>query len=380
MPQMEATPTWLKVGATAPRIGVDRENKTILGAVVAQEGAFRESDPRGEFDGKALKEIVRLMKAKSPAGLKARFGHPNLSGDAAGSAIGRWHNPRLDSVTVDRNGEKVTLQAVRADLRLDASAFEVNPNGNLGDYMLTIAESDPGLISSSLVLQVNEEFRLNKDGTPKLGEDGKPLPPLWRPTVLHAADITDEGAAVDQLLSPGGADMADAVVRQGSEMLNRLFPNATRDVIEARCSAYLGRYLDGRFGTESASSLSASQRVLAMLWSVSEAEIKSNDAYQAKRLGDGIILRNFHGIGGSGFDLWNGRDDGASQRLKEFVGTVTEVLSEAAAPKPIMCPYDDQPCQEGCASADECEQEYEAGLAKDEPLHAEIEIRRRSME
>lgn len=244
---MKTEPDWLRADVVAPRIGVDREKRIILGYVVAQEGPFREPEPRGEFDLKSLREIIRLMKAKSN-GLKSRFGHPSLSSDAAGTAVGRARDPRLDRATVDRDGGHVSLMAVRADLHLDKSAFESNPNGNLGEYLLTVAESDNGLISSSLVLQVDEEWRLNKDGKPQANEDGTLLPPLWRPKVLHASDITDEGAAVDKLLSPNGVDLADAAVRQGSQLLDKLFSGQSRSVIEARCNAWLARYLTMRFG------------------------------------------------------------------------------------------------------------------------------------
>lgn len=241
---------WLKADAKAKAIGVDREARAILGAVVAQEGPFREADPRGEFDKKSLRTIVALMK-EAPGGLKARFGHPSLSDDAAGTAIGRWHNPRLDKVLVSRGGAQVELEAVRANLHLDKSAGPVNPNGDLAEYLLTVAESDPGLIATSLVLQVTEEYRLKKDGTRELDDEGKPLPPLWRPTKLHASDVTDEGAAVDAILSPrGGADLPDDVVRLATQALDRLFAGQTREVVEQRCGAWLERYLSRRYGDQ----------------------------------------------------------------------------------------------------------------------------------
>lgn len=246
MPKLKANPDWLRANFTAPRVGVDRENKVILGYVVAQEGPFRETDPRGEFDQQSLSTIVQLMTAKQ-GGLKSRFGHPSLSSDAVGTSVGRARDPYLDSVRVERDGRIVELRAVRANLHLDPSAFEANPNGNLGEYLMTVAESDRGLISSSLVLQVDEEYRLNKDGTPQTDKDGVPLPPLWRPTVLHASDITDEGAAVDNLLSTGGANRLDGVVREACKMLDSVFMGQDRDVVEERCRAWLGRYLEMRF-------------------------------------------------------------------------------------------------------------------------------------
>lgn len=361
MPQMKAAPDWLKASVTAPRVGVDRTNRAILGAVIAQEGPFRESDPRGEFDGKALKQIVALMKEKGATGLKARFGHPAASSDAAGTALGRWKNPRLDSVQVKRGGESVELQAVRADLYLDASAFEVNPNGNIGEYMLTIAESDAGLISTSLVLQVDEEYRLNKDGTRKMDDDGNPLPPLWRPTRLHASDITDEGAAVDQLLSPNGADRVTAMLKQGADILDKVFAGQERDTIEVRCLSFLARYLDHRFpDPDGGLSIPKPYQSALTQWMNEQAklsgvkDVKYTDA-------DGKEVR---------------LDEGANLPA----GTVLTVTGTADADelKVPECPVTEEPCDQGCPSADECQRED--WLAKDEPLHATIAVRVRAAE
>src|SRR5262245_9637458 len=110
---LKSVPDWLRANVTGPRVGVDRAHGIILGYVVAQEGRCLESGPRVEFDTKSLGEILRLMKAK-PTGLKVRFTHPSLSGDGLGTFLGRAKNPRLDTVSVERDGETVELQAVRA--------------------------------------------------------------------------------------------------------------------------------------------------------------------------------------------------------------------------------------------------------------------------
>lgn len=244
---MPAQSEWLRAN-TQGAIGVDRANKAILGYVVAQAGPFLEPDPRGEFDEKALKQIVKLMKLNKN-GTKMRLGHPGASEDSLSKYMGRAKNPRLDSVTVTKNGEQVTLMAVRADAYLSETAFEGNPNGNLGDYIMARAEEDPDSLSSSLVLQVEEEFRLEKNGTRKLGDDGKPLPPLWRPLAIHASDFVDSGAAVDGLLS-AGASLPDAIVRQGCQLLDAQFAGQSREVVEARLSAFMARYLSYRFGSD----------------------------------------------------------------------------------------------------------------------------------
>src|SRR4051812_5845969 len=113
--QMPVKPEWLKVQARsigtegAPR--VDRQNNVILGYVVAQQGPFK-SEGRGEFDGKALRTIVKLMKAE-PTGLKSRFTHPDLSSDGLGKFLGRAKNPRLDVITTkDADGNEVQIEAI----------------------------------------------------------------------------------------------------------------------------------------------------------------------------------------------------------------------------------------------------------------------------
>jgi len=244
-------PEWLKADAKGRPVGVDRENKIILGYVVAQEGPFK-TPGRGEFDAKALQTIVKLMRAE-PDGLKSRFTHPTLSDDGLGKFLGRAKRPRLDSTRVQREGEAVELRAVRADLHLSDTAFDT-PNGNLGKYVLDLAEQDPNALSSSLVVTKEDEVRLNSDGTRKLDDAGNPLPPLWRPIQLHATDILDEGDAVDGLLSAGLSleGLPDEIVRRATQMLTAAFPDAPREVIRARGLAWLERYLDYRFGPEPA--------------------------------------------------------------------------------------------------------------------------------
>ena len=147
----------------AKPLGVDREAKVIRGYVVAQLGAFKTAG-RGQFDDASLRQIVDLM-GKHPKGLRSRFAHPTESNDGLGSYLGRAKNPRMDG---DR---------VRADLHLDPTSFS-SPNGNLGGYLLDLAESDSDALSSSLVLQADKEAVLDAKGKPALDQDGQPVPPV----------------------------------------------------------------------------------------------------------------------------------------------------------------------------------------------------------
>lgn len=245
---LPAKSKWLRANAPAGDIGVDKENRCIRGGVVAQFGDFK-TPGRGSFNEDSLRLICRLAKTE-PMGLKCRLAHANASDDGISRFLGRWSNLRMDTATVRRDGETMEIPAVRGDLQLSETAFEGNPNGNLGQYVLDLATEDPDALSSSLVLQVEEKMRMDNRGHPLKDDDGNPLPPIWMPTSLHGADIVAIGDAVDSLLSAGiDVDaLPDAVLRQGAELLDRQFAGATRDVVEARLTAFAQRYLDHRFG------------------------------------------------------------------------------------------------------------------------------------
>lgn len=244
---MPAESTWLRANVASNPVGVDREAGeagVIFGYIVAEEGPF-ESEGRGEFNAKALKGIVKLMKANGPVGTRSRFTHPDLSGDGLGKHLGRARNPRLD--VVNRKG--VDVQVVRADLHLDVTAVDEPVGGGkpLGTYIMDLAESDPGAVESSLALHKDEELRLDRAGRPLRGEDGEVLPPLWLPTAILASDIVSEGDATHGGLLSADS-LPDAIVRKASELLDTQFSGCSREVVEARCMAYLGRYLSRRYG------------------------------------------------------------------------------------------------------------------------------------
>lgn len=244
MKTMKPHPHWLRAGVSSKPVGVDREAKVIRGMVIAQAGEFKDS--RGRFLADDIKEIVKLANAK-PKGLRSNFTHESLSSDGLGKHLGRVRGAFLGTAVDGRTGK--TVQAARGDLHFDETAFNT-PSGNLADYVMSLAESDPDAISSSLVLEIREEFLRDERGDVVLDEEtGEPVAPIWHPTVLHGSDIVSVGAAVDGLLSAGidVEGLPDAVVRQGAEMLDQFFRGQSRETIEDRCTAWLGRYLDAKF-------------------------------------------------------------------------------------------------------------------------------------
>lgn len=236
MPKLPPEPNWLRADGLGVPVGVDRDAGIIRGYAVAQRGPFK-TPGRGEFDEDGLRAIVAQMNAR-PAGLKSRFAHPGLSSDGIGTFLGRARSARLDGNTV------------RADLHLDPSSRST-PSGDLGGYVMDLAQNDPEAFGSSLVLQAEKKLRLDAKGQRLKDEQGEDLPPLWYPRKLHASDVVDDGDAVHDGFLAAGLDadeLPDAALWQGGLILDRLFAGQPREAIEARTLAWLGRYLDRRFG------------------------------------------------------------------------------------------------------------------------------------
>lgn len=206
---------------------VDRDKGVLRGYVVAQEGDFK-TPGRGSFDLESLRAVTRLMNS-TPKGVKSHFAHPTLSDDGLGKLLGRARNARMDK---DR---------VRADLHFNSRAFNGPRGEDYAGYIMDLAEDDPDALSSSLVLEADLDYKMDKKGKILRDEAGNELPPVWRPTAIYGSDIVDTGDAVDGLLSSDG--LPDAVVRRGYELLIQQFGVQPDDVVRARIESWLDRAL-----------------------------------------------------------------------------------------------------------------------------------------
>lgn len=198
-------------------VRVNRKEEVIEGVAVVTKGVTH--DERGEFDDIALDSVVDFGN-KTKAGVKSRFGHPNMSSTALGTFLGRMTNFRRDG------------DIVRADLHIDPTAHET-PDGDLAGYVINLAESDSEAFGSSMVIYWDEEFRDEK------AEDGKELPPFVRVKKLMSVDIVDDPAANNGLF---GVPFFSESVRPSAEMttfLDRFLnqPEAVEKVI-----SFLERY------------------------------------------------------------------------------------------------------------------------------------------
>lgn len=199
---------WLRAGVSRGiSDGVDRKVGIIRGFSVITKGEARGHGM--SIDDTTLDQVVELGN-QSRAGMKSRFGHPQMSSDALGTFLGRTTNFR-------RDGDQV-----RADLELDESAFST-PKGNLADYVLKLAETDPGAFASSIVFIPGDMEEI---------EDSDALP-LARVEKLLAVDVVDEGAANVGLFGAGfftgQVELSAAATRALDELLLR--PDAIEKMI-----------------------------------------------------------------------------------------------------------------------------------------------------
>lgn len=188
------------------------------------------------------------------SGAKSRFAHPDASGDAIGSTLGRCDNAR----TV---GDKCF-----ADLHFLETAHRT-PDGDLSGYVLDLATEDPESFGASIAftrdIAAEDEFGLNNGAEWKTDAWGdqyldysnfkSPDPgntgnlPHARLAKLHAVDIVDDPAANPDGLFHSGKraipNEADAIL---SYALGRSTERPTLtalDIDPDRVSGFVTRFL-----------------------------------------------------------------------------------------------------------------------------------------
>jgi hypothetical protein len=165
---------------SAPGGNIDRELGIIHGVTIAQIGPAKGHG--GFIDRTFLLQIVDNAAAKT-AGIKARFGHPNMCSQALGTYLGRFKN-------YSYLGDKVN-----ADLYLDDTARST-PGGDLFTYILDMAEKNPDMFGASIVFEIADSVFIKEN------LDGKEVEKeYFRLKDLRATDIVDEPAATDGLFS-----------------------------------------------------------------------------------------------------------------------------------------------------------------------------------
>lgn len=195
---------------------VDRAAKVIRGAKVIQLGAVNDSRP-WDVDQETLSQVAEYI-GRPNKGLKARFTHPGLSDDGLGKYLGRWRDPRIEG------------DAVYADLHIAEAAFN-SPSGDLGTYVLDLAEEDPEAFGVSVATKLHESMFAEL-------EEGERLP--LRIAGLHAADFVDTPAATRGGLFDEHSQ--DAIPAVATWILENHFRNAGPEEVLQRVEKFLSRH------------------------------------------------------------------------------------------------------------------------------------------
>jgi hypothetical protein len=220
--------------------GVDRNKNVIFGAKLIEEGPLVEGDSRNWFvDGQTLQQVVDFGSRKN-RGLKARFAHPSMSDDGLGTFLGYWRNLRV----VGQEPERFVV----ADLHLADSSFDT-PKGDLGNYVLDLAEQDPEAFGVSVAtLLADDMFDGPEDGDSESddGSDGSDESDLDAPTALrikglHAADLVDTPAATRGGLFSSVQDATD-IPAAATWLVERHFAQYSPEAVLAKAHRFLERH------------------------------------------------------------------------------------------------------------------------------------------
>ena len=152
---------------------IDEGAGILKKVVVAETGKVKSYFE--QIDSVTLSQIAQLGNSKE-AGVKARFGHPNMCSSSFGTYIGRFKNFQIE-------GEKVF-----GDLHLDDVCKE-SPSGNLFDYIVKMAKNNPDMFGASIAFV---------PGEPSLTDEEYPA---TRIDDLLATDLVDDPAATNSLFA-----------------------------------------------------------------------------------------------------------------------------------------------------------------------------------
>lgn len=98
------------------------------------------------IDQEFLSQVSDAINA-TETGVKMRFTHPDMSGDGLGSYLGRAKNASIDG------------NIIRADMHLSKSSRKT-PDGDLGGYVMQLAEEDPEAFGLSIAFDPDEEAEI----------------------------------------------------------------------------------------------------------------------------------------------------------------------------------------------------------------------------
>jgi len=217
---------------------VDRENGIIHGLAIVTMGEARGHGVH--LDEEFVDETVKNVN-KQKSGIKSRFGHPNMSSSAVGTYLGQVKNAWKDT-----SGK---FPVARGDLHLSESSKKA-PQGDLWEYVMSMAEEDPEAFGTSIVFdrgnvykrddKGGKVYRYNRDGSYNREYQKVESKEYVEQKRLRGDDVVDEPAA-----NPAGlfsADQPAAVVTQFLDENPEIWTMLQEDDVEEIFSAFKERY------------------------------------------------------------------------------------------------------------------------------------------
>lgn len=156
--------------------------KGIPQKVVADQGMIEgvrlctagEAKGHGVFlEESFIDQVVALANKGQKAGVKCRFGHPNMCSESLGTYLGVFRNVKKGMVSYpDPEDPEKIIDAPCAigDLYLAASAKET-PNGDLYSYVMACASEHPDKVATSIVFEIGDWYVYDQLGN-KIVYDG----------------------------------------------------------------------------------------------------------------------------------------------------------------------------------------------------------------
>lgn len=176
------------------------------------------------IDRDFLHQTAEAINATATQGIKSRFTHPGLSGDGLGRFLGRVKDGR------------VIGSQVFADLHISETAHDT-PDGDLGTFVMDLAEKEPDMFGTSIVFSRNEDDELafiseHKDKRGRFVSPDRNNAQNFvhaRLEELRADDVVDEPAA-----NPHGMfHRGDEIAREADDLLS--YSLGLTDVVPSMC-------------------------------------------------------------------------------------------------------------------------------------------------
>lgn len=244
-------------------VGVDHVGGDLKAGLIRGCSLCTAGDALGHgywLDAQFISQVQESSAAGGASGIKARFTHPSLSGDGLGSFLGRMKNCSVAT------GELAAAPAkCIGDLHMSPMAHK-SPDGDLAEYVMGLAESDPKAFAMSIVFEhdFDAEVELLLANGAEWDEDDygdfinlknfkSPDPgnvnnyPHARLKKLNAADVVDDPAA-----NPDGlfhreqqfAQEADAVASFALGLTDQAPVASALDIDPQRTRGFVSRFLN----------------------------------------------------------------------------------------------------------------------------------------